>query len=106
MAEGPGFVSPREGRHPLQTKPLLFSLNFKGTKAQVLCSQPFTLGPSEERVAWTGVTEAESGAGGTGEGRGRAVVGFSVLGYTWSSQQPSFLRRSNLSQDESNDLTL
>ena len=99
------FVSAGERQGPLESKPL-FYLILKGAKAQLLCSQPLTLGPSKGKAAQTGVTWVESGGKRTVERRWGAAVGFSMPGYTWSPEQPSFLRRASPSQGKSNYFTL
>lgn len=55
-----------------------FFFFLKGAKAQVVCSQPLTLGSGEGKAAQTGGTPEESGVGSTGERHVGVAVGIFV----------------------------
>ena len=84
---------------PARDKATIFFLILKGAKAQVLCSQPLTLGPSEGRVH-IGVMQGECGVGGSGDRSRGVALGFSVLVYTWIPQQSPCLRRASTSPEK------
>ena len=71
-------MSAGETQDLLETKTLFFSfLTLKGTKAQVLCSQPLTLGPSEEKAncGCAESLEREAQEGDVGSGCGVLCAG-------------------------------